>query len=252
MRKGISDVGCHEAFGSIFRSTFTIPCLLKSYAPDTLFFRARPLSVDTTMSPYHDMSNIADAWEPPKNYVKAQGRLNAVSESVLYCCPGNPQLAIDEARARNCNRVAIMVYRSKKQITNSVIGNSQEDGLQQNDFTKIFFEFVEEEFSRDVPIGQEDIYSISRMIAQDYFRYPKQDAWCYRSVQSNELFNLAFLPNRAQECLDLVGVLICDPSTPKAGPLLIKDVVEFDPATGRAIYHKVGSVGQKKLFPDIS
>jgi len=160
-------------------------------------------------------------------------------------------LAIDEARARGYNRVAIIVYRSLRTVNVAVIGDYESSSLPKDQLSRIFWSFLEEEFGRDVPKGHEGRYSITRAVADTIFNYPEQDAWCYRSVQSPSKFNTAFLPGRSRQCLELSGVMVCDLSASLPGQLKVKCVVDFDSDTGAARYHPIGSDRQKSLFPEI-
>nr|WP_240158291.1 RES family NAD+ phosphorylase [Pantoea sp. Tr-811] len=180
-----------------------------------------------------------------------QGRLNGVGQSTLYCCPNDFELAIDEARARDSKYIAVMVYKSVRQVKVAVLGDYEGSSLSKDEGSRMFYSFLDEEFSRLVASGEEGRYSITRAIADTYFNYPEQDAWCYRSVQSPEKFNVAFLPGKSKVNLDLIGVMICEPSKAGASSLGVKIVVDFDPETGEALYHAIGSDAQKKIFPEI-
>ncbi|NWB42462.1 RES family NAD+ phosphorylase [Pseudomonas sp. E6002] len=251
-QKGISDKDCINAVSSIFGNVYSYVTETRTYEQGTTFFRARAIPSNDTITPPRTIQKVGDAWEPPPHIVKVQGRLNSINQSILYCCAGDPNLAIDEARARDHTHVAIMVYRSSRPISVAVLGDYNGSTLPKDHRSNLFYSFLDEEFSRVVPTGEEACYSITRAIADTYFNYPGQDAWCYRSVQSPEKFNVAFLPGRSKFKLDLIGVLICDLSASSNDALSVKFVVDFDKNSGDARYHTIGSEEQKKIFPEIS
>lgn len=248
---GISDDSCIGEVSSIFGGSFSFPTEMRSYEEGVRFYRVRAIPSDDTVIPLRTIRQVGDAWEPPSHVITAQGRLNAIGQSVLYCCPGDPELAIDEARARDHRHVAVMVYRASRPISVATLGDYQNSGLPKDDRSRSFYTFLDDEFSRVILPGQEGRYSITRAIADTYFNYPEQDAWCYRSVQSPEKFNVAFLPGKSRDSLDLVGVMICTPGVSGAGVMQVKFVVDFDEESGEARYHHLGTEGQLRIFPEI-
>jgi len=251
-KKGLNVNDCTSEISSIFGESYGFPTEPKQYEANTIFYRARVIPDNDTVLPLLTMRKVADAWEPPSKYVQTQGRLNAIGQSILYCCPNDFDLAIDEAQARNGNHVAVMVYRARKSISVSVLGDYFNSNLPKDDLSKVFFEFLDEEFSQIVASGDEGRYIITQAIADTFFNFPEQDAWCYRSVQSPTKFNVAFLPGKQSESLELSGVMICDLRLSSLGKLSVKTVVDFDQITGVARYHRIGSAQQKKLFPDLA
>ena len=250
-RTGIPDIECSNEILSIFGDNFRFSAQSWKFEVGTQFFRARPIPNDDTNIPLKTMAQVGDAWEPPQERVKVQGRLNAVGQSILYCCAADPDLAIDEARARENNHVAVIVYRAVQPISVSIIGSYTESNLSKDSMSEIFYSFLDEEFSTFVSHGDEGKYSVSRGIADTFFNYPDQDAWCYRSVQSSSKFNVAFLPKKPLSCLELSGVMICDLRKSIPGRLEVKFVVDFEKVTGLARYHPIGSEEQKRIFPKI-
>lgn len=248
---GIEDTECIDAVSSIFGRAYSFPTEMSQYEAGRIFYRARAIEDSDTKIPLRTINNVNDAWEPPADFVKTQGRLNAVGQSILYCCPGDPSLAIDEARARGRRHVAVMSYRSVRAINVSIIGNYTKSSLPKDSLTQLFYNFLDEEFGREVQKGDEGRYSISRAIADTFFNYPEQDAWAYRSVQSSQKFNLAFLPKMSRQCLELSGVMICDLGGSSSDQLKVKMVVDFDEHSGTARYHRIGSNEQKRIFPEI-
>lgn len=250
--KGISDAECVTTISSIFGNVYSFPTEVRTYSQGTAFFRARAIPNHDTKLPLETIRKVGDAWEPPAHVVRVQGRLNGMNHSILYCAADDPHLAIDEARARGNKHVAIIVYKSLRPLKVAVLGDYDNSNLPKDSKSKLFFSFLEEEFSRFVPPGEEGRYSITRTIADTFFSYPEQDAWRYRSVQSPDKFNVAFLAGRSRACLDLVGVMICETTSFSHGPLRVKCVVDFDERTGDARYHRIGSEEQRKIFPEIA
>ena len=250
-RNGIADKDCLIELSRIFGDEHSFPAETIQFEKKTIFYRARAIPNDNTIL-RNTINNIADAWEPPSHIISSQGRLNAVNQSILYCCLNHPSLAIDEARARSSKHVAIMVYKSTRPIKAATIGNYHNSNLPKDNRTERFYSFLDEEFSRIASTNEEGIYSISRTIADTYFNYPEQDAWCYRSVMSPERFNIAFLPEKHKDCLELQGVMICDTSKSSDTNLSVIYVVDFDKNTHEARYHLIGSAEQKRIFPEIT
>ncbi|HGN1291676.1 TPA: hypothetical protein ACKRL0_000492 [Proteus mirabilis] len=251
IEKGVLQDNIIPELTSIFGDLYSCPTEMGCYEIGTTFYRVRPIPLDDTIIPLKTIGKIEDAWEPPTGFIKVQGRLNNVNESILYCCPNDFELAIDEARARNNKYVAVIVYKSSRPIWYSMLGNYENSRLPKDDKTKLFYSFLNDEFSIIVNSGEENRYSITRAIATTFFNLPNQDAWCYRSVQSSEKFNVAFLPGKSKDCIELVGVMICTPSSSADGTLKVFYVVDFDEESGVARYHSLGSEKQKELFPEI-
>jgi len=248
---GISDETCINAVTSIFGRVFSFATEMRSYEKGRTFYRVRALPPDDTSIPLKTIRRIEDAWEPPKQFVSVQGRLNKIGQSILYCCPDDFELAIDEARARSSKHIAAIVYKSFRPINVAVLGDYDNSSLPKDERSRLFYSFLNDEFSRLVPKGSEGRYSITRAIADTYFNYPEQDAWCYRSVQSPEKFNVAFLPGKSKSSLNLIGIMICEIGASANNSLKVKLVVDFDEQSGEARYHAIGSEEQMRIFPEI-
>lgn len=249
--QGISDETCINSVISIFGNAFSFATEMKSYAQGQTFYRVRTIPPDDTNIPLKTIQRIEDAWEPPAQFVRAQGRLNKIGQSILYCCPDDFNLAIDEARARNSKHIAVIVYKSFRPISVAVLGDYDNSSLPKDERSRLFYSFLNEEFSRLVPTGSEGRYSITRAIAETYFNYPEQDAWSYRSVQSPEKFNVAFLPGKSKNSLNLIGIMICEVDASTKNSLKVKLVIDFDEKSGDARYHAIGSKEQIRVFPEI-
>ncbi|MFL1609893.1 RES domain-containing protein [Acinetobacter baumannii] len=250
-RNTLTAADCINKLNYVFGNIFSFPCEHMHYPKDVHFFRARPIPENDNSYPFNTIKTISDAWEPPPQFVKNQGRLNAPGQSILYCCPGDPFLAIKEARADQGNFVALMKYRTKKVIAVSVLGWFEKTTLPKDHMTQLFYSFLDKEFSTDVLVGEEYRYTLTRIIADTFYNYPNQDAWAYRSVQSREKCNIAFLPGKSKECLELVGVMICDLRKSTQNSLIVNYVMDFD-LEGNAQAHAIGSPEQKRLFPELT
>ncbi|MFW2073956.1 RES domain-containing protein [Acinetobacter gerneri] len=236
-------------FIDIFGERFNFVAESRVFKKGGEFFRARAIPDHDHIPPLKTISKVEDAWEAPSEIIKVPGRLNKIGQSILYCCPRDPFLAIDEARAAGNKRVAIIKYRSTKDILLGSLGDYKNSDLPKDEGTELFYSFLESEFARDIQPGDEDQYKLTQSIADSYFNYPNQDAWYYRSVQSSEKFNLAFLPGKAKTCLELIGVMICDVSMSQDGKLCILSFVDFDPETGEAKYYPVNHEIRNKFLP---
>lgn len=236
---------------SIFGNHYVAPCEFRSIPNGTNFFRARGIPLDDIKIPLKTISHIGDAWEPPSEYVRFPGRLNNINQSILYCCPDDPFLAIREARATENKIVAIMKYKAIREITVAALGDYENSNLPKDKLTRLFYSFLDEEFAQDVKAGEESRYTITRAVADSFANFPNQDGWLYRSVQSPEQFNVAFLPNRHRECIKLEGVMICDLTGSFENNLKVSCVVDFDENNGNARYHAMGSKEQRQLFPEL-
>ncbi|MDH1309904.1 RES family NAD+ phosphorylase [Acinetobacter baumannii] len=243
----------YEELISIFGVNFSVQVELREFPVDTVFYRARGIPLNDTITPLKMMSHVGDAWEPPSEYVKYPGRLNDINQSILYCCPYDPFLAIKEARASANNFVAIMKYKSIRNILVTALGDYENSNLPKDELTRLYYSFIDEEFAQDVKNGEENRYAITRAVAETFANFPNQDGWYYRSVLSSEKFNLAFLPGKHKDCLKLEGVMIGDLRSKGLDNNFfnVLSVIDFDENTGLARYHEMGSEVQKKLFPEV-
>jgi len=251
--KGQFKGNIYQELISIFGVNFSVLFEYREFPVDTVFYRARGIPLNDTIVPLKMMRHVGDAWEPRTEYVKYPGRLNDINQSILYCCPFDPFLAIKEARASANNFVAIMKYRSIRKVIVTALGDYENSNLPKDELTRLYYSFIDEEFAQDVKYGEENRYAITRAVAETFANFPNQDGWYYRSVQSSEKFNLAFLPGKHKECLKLEGVMIGDlrGKGPDINSFDILSVIDFDASTGLARYHEMGSEVQKKLFPEI-
>ncbi|OLS39193.1 hypothetical protein BTR25_13530 [Bacillus sp. MRMR6] len=196
-----------------------------------------------------------DAWNPPANIIKAMGRLNKVNESLLYTAPGDPLVAIKEAKVKDGEFFSLIVYKARDEIKVNRIGNFERiEQLTELENLKLrlLINFLRDEFTKDVGQGTEYLYRVSERIAKDYFDLPPkvaQDAWLYPSVAKKESFNVCFRPELAKELLDLQGVVICRLSDKGIESKAIANGFDDE---GIFKYHAIGSQLQKQVFPEIT
>lgn len=180
----INDVLCNNGI-------FSCLCIIDSYPKDTLFFRVKKLSNSTI--PNERFCKATDYWETPSCYLDNYGRLNKPHESLLYTCPNDPYLAVQETNIQEDDFFAVIKYRAISEIKVNIIGGKYDyeaNGITDRNAIivhELYREFLKTEFSRDVGTGTEYLYRVSEMIAKDYFDLPPrivQDAWAYSSVKT--------------------------------------------------------------------
>jgi hypothetical protein len=182
----------------------------------------------------------ADAWAPPPQYVTKAGRLNAPNEPVLYASLGDPRVAVAEVRGACGEVTAIFGYRAKRDIITSPLGLPVHDPrFTEEELAKLnlFEQFLYEEFTRQVESGSEILYRPPQTIAKLWYNLPFRDAWIYPSIQSRTKMNLAFAPDKANECLEIRGALIG--SLNNKNRFVVSSVAVLD--QGRFTYHGLGS-----------
>jgi len=185
-----------------------------SYPKGTRFYRVRTISSEDNNVPLDSMKVESDAWNPPEKFVTTIGRLNKINESLLYTSPIEPYIAIQEIKVPDNEKFSLIVYEAKKEIKVCMVGIWEDiPFLNENENLKmrIMYNFLKDEFKRDVGIGTEYLYRASENITKVHFTFPRhmQDAWCYPSVAYQGAVNVCFQPEIAKELLNLVGVLIC-------------------------------------------
>lgn len=186
-----------------------------TYPPKTRFYRVRSVQPKDHYIPLKAMTFESDAWNPPPQLVKTRGRLNDVNESLLYTSPIDPHVAVEEMKIRDGERFCLIVYESISDIKASMIGfweDFPELNSEENLKMRLFSNFLNDEFTRDVGVGTEFLYRTSERIAKFYFDLPPrvaQDAWGYPSVAIKPSVNVCFRPDIAKELLEIKGVQIC-------------------------------------------
>lgn len=227
------------------------------YLAGTRFYRVRAIPKDDHVVPLRSMSKVGDCWEPPREMARI-GRLNREGEPLLYTSPGDPLVAIEEAKIPDGERCSVIVYEAVEDVNVTVIGADPEvDGLDEVDLLKLQMiqGFLRDEFTRDVGRGTEYLYRISEVIAKDYFDFPPdvQDAWCYPSIADKKWWNVAFRPKDRHK-LRLLGVWIAKPYRQGDGRLQLRiDCVVMETAGSDDLaYFRIGSPAQRLFFPEIT
>lgn len=253
-----SDEGLAEAISKVLSVELPdVPplAILRQYtrtlAKGTKFFRAR--RVDNLDVPPSAGKLNRDAEAPDGKYVKRPGRLHKVGEGLLYTSVENPAVTFRECRIPVGGFAVIFCYRARRDIKASVIGAVDRDStLTTEERVKINMinDFLYDEFAREVEPDLEHLYRPSEMIGKWYFDGPPplQDCWGFPSTKSRSILNATFRPNKAHECLDLVGTLLSE----NVGPSALKVHAIGRPGKKRIDYFPIGSKEQVELFPEIS
>jgi len=111
---------------------------------------------------------------------------------------------------------------------------------------------LRDEFSRDVGNGTEYLYKVSEIIAKWYFDLPPtiiQDAWAYPSVKDKFSYNVCFRPDIAKNILELKGALVCQYDN--TDNIDVKCIAYGCNEQGYVNFYELGSIIQKKVFPEI-
>lgn len=214
----------------------------------TRLMRAR-LAIDKSI-PLSCAKIEDDAWAPKPEFVKYPGRLNAAQEPLMYVCVGDPYVALAEVRAELLRPAAVFWYQARRDIIGPVLGEPIDDGRFSSEELRklnLFEDFLFEEFTRRVENGEEHLYRASQLIAKLWYNLPEMDAWFYPSVQARSKLNVALIPEKAKDCLELRGALIGSLRADKefflAGVAALQD--------GHFVYDGMGSDLQRKAFPEI-
>lgn len=215
------------------------------------FFRVRKLK--GIEMPFLNFTKESDMWEPPSDILNTWGRLNKPKESLLYTSAWDPDVAIREARIKD-EQFALIKYSANRIINVNVIGD---DNFTINDTANarlcfdLINEFLNDEFSKEVPNGKEYLYRVSEMIAKNEYDAPEelQDAWGYVSVQDKEKYNICFRPKIAHSVLNLHGALICTIDEKRR---IIPSCFAYPDKYSKDIqYYPIGSEIQKEFFPEV-
>lgn len=193
----------------LFRITMeTIPCCnvgMMTYSSEMKFYRVR----EYFDCDYTDTSQL---FYPPKEYVKKMGRLNNIGESMLYVSI-DPVTPFHELKAEVDKKYTVICYKIKEgcTLTSTVVGagtNLNDDGLTElgKVNSKIIDQFFYSEFTKDVSVGQEYLYKITNMLAENFFDLHECEAYEYPSVALNRNINLAIKPAAVDTKLEIVSV----------------------------------------------
>lgn len=224
--------------------------LLRTYGrriiAGTHFFRARKTS---GVWPLNVGALAADALPPPPEITRA-GRVNKAGEPILYTVVGNAPVTLEECRATTGEKWVIFVYEGLRELKCPLIGGvDQDENLTPEELFKLnlFNDFLHDEFSREVECGLEHIYRTSNYIAKWYFDLPSdyQDCWLYSSTKRRDAYVAAFKPQKAAECLQLVGTILVEPVEDER-QLLVWAVGQ--PRGDEIVYFVSGSPEHEALF----
>lgn len=235
---------------------FSCLCNIDIYPKGTVLFRAKKLS--GSIIPNKRFRVESDYWETSSCHLQEYGRLNKPHESLLYTCPSDPYLAIQETNIQNNDFFALIKYKSLTDIKVNIIGgkyNYEANGITDKNAIivhEMYTDFLQTEFSREVGKGTEHLYRISEMIAKEFFDLPPrivQDGWAYTSVKCKDKYNLCFRPDIAHDILELSGAMICKLDESKKIKVIC--VAVGNDKKGNIMFYPVGSNEQKEAFPEI-
>lgn len=256
--KDMSDAELNKSIRDVLFNNGMFSCLqnIYEYPKDTLFFRVKKLK--GSVIPNERFCKESDYWETPHCYIDNYGRLNKPYESLLYTCPNDPYLAVQETNIQKDDFFALIKYKALENIKANVIGGNFDYELSGTTdknaimIHEIYIDFLQNEFSRDVGEGTEYLYRISEMIAKEWFDLsPRiaQDGWAYTSVKNKEKYNMCFRPNIAHEVLGLCGAMIC--KLDENEKIKILCVAIGSDSNGNIKFYPIGSDAQTKVFPEI-
>lgn len=171
-----------------------------------------------------DLDKEQDFWNNP---MARPGRLNDEGEQVLYLCcgPNSIYTAVNEVKVNPNQSFVVISYASTEEIQLSVIGEHALEAKQAHwsdlEKTKRFIidDFLKTEFSRDVGIGTEYYYRLSRLIAKSQFSFGAKgieqfsDGVIYPSVKTKSLNNACMYIANARTKLGLLGGAMCEYTT---------------------------------------
>lgn len=220
----------------------------------TRFYRVRKITDETPICPPENMRFIGDCWEPP-GLALPMGRLNREGIPVLYAC-AEPLVAFEETHIADGELCSLIVYESVSHLTMVYVGTPPaQEGYSDEELTKLHIiqDFLETEFTRDVGVGTEYLYTISNRIADDLFPVipDLHDGWVYPSVALKGHQNVCFTLE-AKSKLILVGVRICSVRRHGENYMLSACCVLLPSEGDDALQiYPIGSEEQLEAFPDI-
>jgi hypothetical protein len=204
----IMDVLCTE-YSNGYQS-FAMQANILNIPTETAFYRVR--WIDPTENPLNpkSMLELGSAWMPPSERVQS-GRVNRKGEALLYTATA-PATALAEARIKDGDLFALIIYQSKSSCRLNSIGLSQDNKNELNISRRAKIEALEDflvsEFSRDSGSEREHIYLASDIITKDYYDYPETIGWSYKSVADPTGVNICFKGEFAKEYLDAKIIVI--------------------------------------------
>jgi hypothetical protein len=222
----------------------------RQFPAGSMFFRARGAGDDTVPPP--NGLKRRDAEAPDASWVRKPGRLHKVGEPLLYTAIHDPHITLSECRIPLDGHAVVFAFTARRTIKAPVIGVT-ETGMEFSEDERlklnIVNDFLHDEFAREVEARLEHLYRPSELIAKWYFDHPPsmQDCWVYTSTKNRKAMNAAFRPNKAHECLDLIGSMFVQ----KVAEDGMRVLSVGKPEGKKLRYYPVGSPEQMALFPQI-
>ena len=129
---------------------------------------------------------------------------------MLYTSPEDYRVAVEEIGVdkRAMDMFSLIVYRLKpsRQMRLTHIGGVDER-YECNPTLRMYLDFIQNWFARDVGQGTEYLYNISIALKEAHPR-GNADGWCYPSVAHRKgALNAALVPSRAADKLEVVAVI---------------------------------------------
>lgn len=134
---------------------------------------------------------------------------------MFYCNFGDPFTVLNEVDASSTGRYLLVAYEAVSRIKCRCIGvfepeacaRLREANPEVYDAYHLFHDFLADEFSQEVPVGDEQRYLIAKTIADDYFFF---DDGCigYPSAKKAPGLNLKMDPKYAHSNLRIRCVLL--------------------------------------------
>ncbi|MGC5165386.1 hypothetical protein [Luteimicrobium sp. DT211] len=234
----------------------SLPILTLRPPAGTILWRARALAPDDHTLPLKGMHHVADAWEPPAQFIRAAGRLNKPSESLLYTCIGSPMAAPREIRANDGARFSLMKFEATEDLSLTGVGlQAAPDAadLHMDESSRLISEFFARQFLRPARDANGSDYYLSELVAKFNYDLPPavHDGWAYPSTQTAGAVNATFYPESAHQKLALRGVAVCtfDSASDSLQAWCYSDAnAGWDEFT----WYAHGSPIQRAVFPEFS
>lgn len=162
--------------------------------------------------------NASEIWYPKPKFLKKLGRVNNIGQPMLYTS-FDALTPIHEIRSQEDTQFALIKYVVKlnqslklaeiatktfPELMNQIPkeGIWKKNGMRN---WRIIHNFLEEEFKRRVPEGEEYKYRTTIEIAKKY-DYPNCDGFIYPSIEGGVSHNIAIKPQAADRSLDFAGL----------------------------------------------